>query len=102
VNSTYQEVRNIENFQGIMMNFSNMDKYKASILPPLDDKMGAVSQYQDVGDDHDKRFSGVEISSIENSKLTMNQSERPILAVVKESVVVAQHRMICLQRSRSC
>jgi hypothetical protein len=93
VNNTYQQVRNIENFQGIMMNFSNMDQYKASILPPLDDKMGAVAKFQGVESEQDKRFASVDISSIENSKLTMNQSEIPSLAVVKESAVVAQHRI---------
>lgn len=89
---TYQDVRNIENFQGIMMNFSNMEKYKASILPPLDEKLGAVSQFHDVAAEHDKRFNDVDISSIENSKLTMHQAERPSLTVERESHVIVQHR----------
>lgn len=99
VTSCHQEVRNIENFQGIMMNFSNIDNYKASILPPLDEKMNAVAKFEDVAAPHDKRFNDVNISSIENSKLTLDNDNRSSLGGVRESAVLQVHRKPNLSRA---
>lgn len=91
VTGIYQEVRNIENFQGLMMNFGGMEQYKANILPPLDQKMGEVSQIQDSAVVADKRFGNLDISSIDNSQLTVSNPEKPYQ---REAAMIDQSRVM--------